>query len=447
MNNLPVSFQKYLNKYSLPGWSVKINANKIFDNIVVIPAISEYENIKNLLTSLLKLNPKYFPSTLFLFVINNRKGISQEIKEDNKKSLTLLENIIYNKGSENDTFFSSVVKSNINIGIIDASSEGRELPGKIAGVGLARKIGMDCALELFDYTNSTNNILICLDADCTVSKNYLSEIVETFNNKKINAAVIRYEHNINQSNEETEAIICYEIFLRYYHLGLLYAGSHYAFPTIGSALACDVVSYIQVEGMNKRKAAEDFYFLEKLAKSFKIHEINNAVVNPAGRKSWRVPFGTGQRVGRFLSNEKNEYLLFNPLSFDILKRWLKVLLNNNEYDIEVTLNEANNISKHLYNFLEGQTFIKIMIGINKNSKTNKHLYNQKVKWFDGFKTLKLIHYLRDKAYPGINMFDALDELFKMLNINFESKRDKGTIPPMEIQKEYLVKMRNYIYGS
>jgi len=446
MNELSASIHKYLNKYSLTGWSVEISIEKYFNNIVVIPAISEYENIRNLLTSLIKLDPEYFPSTLFLFVINNKKIIADDIKEDNKKSIKLLQNIIYKKDNYNDSLISSVVKSNINIGVIDASSKEKELPDKIAGVGLARKIGMDYALQLFDYTNSTKNILICLDADCTVSKNYLSEIVKTFNKEKINAAVIRYEHKINKKNKETRAIICYEIFLRYYHLALLYAGSHYAFPTIGSAMACDAESYVQVEGMNKRKAAEDFYFLEKLAKNFNVQEIKKTIVYPAGRKSWRVPFGTGQRVGRFLSNEKDEYLLFNPCSFVFLKKWLILFLNKNEKNPETILGKTKNISRHLFVFLEEQKFIKNMNGIIKNSKTEKQIYNQKIKWFDGFKTLKLIHYLRDKAYSEINMFDALDELFKMLNINFESKRENGTIPSIDIQKKYLIEMRNYIYG-
>lgn len=445
MNNLPLKIQKYLNKYSIPGWSVEINTNNKFNNIVVIPAIYEYENIKRLLTLLLSINTKYLSFTLFLFVINNKKMTTDNIKEENKHSLELLEKIVYKNKGRNDTLVSFLIDSIINIGFIDASTEGKELPNKTAGVGLARKIGMDYSLNLFDFRSTSKKILICLDADCRVSKNYLTEIVESFNKKNINTAVIRYEHNINKNDDETKAIICYEIFLRHYHLGLLYANSTYAFPAIGSAMACDVESYILVEGMNKRKAAEDFYFLEKLAKSYKIHEINNAVVYPSERKSWRVPFGTGQRVGRFLSNEKNEYVLFDPLSFDILKKWLFLFLNDKENNVENIISQAKNISPHLYYYLNAQKFINIMNGIIKNSKSERQLYNQKLKWFDGFKTLKLIHYLRDAAYPEINMFDALDELFKILNINFKSKRKKGTIPSIDIQKKYLIEMRNYIY--
>ena len=80
MNNLPLKIQKYLNKYSIPGWSVEINTNNKFNNIVVIPAIYEYENIKRLLTLLLSINTKYLSSTLFLFVINNKKMTTDNIK-------------------------------------------------------------------------------------------------------------------------------------------------------------------------------------------------------------------------------------------------------------------------------------------------------------------------------------------------------------------------------
>lgn len=445
MDNLPVFVKEYLEKYSQSNWNVEYKKNLLFNYIVVIPAICEYENIIKLLLSLLNIDNKYFPNTLFLFVVNNKSKISEEIINDNLKSLELLRSIIKNENkflkNKIDLFITS---SNLNIGVIDATCNGKTLPDKTAGVGLARKIGMDCALKLFDYTSNKKNILICLDADCTVSKNYLTEIVESFNKEKINCAVIRYEHDISKNNEETKAIVCYEIFLRYYQLGLLYSNSPYAFPTIGSAMACDVDSYIRIEGMNKQKAAEDFYFLEKLAKNYEIKEINKAVVYPSARKSWRVPFGTGQRVNRFLSKEKDEYLLHNPLCFNILKKWNDLFLNEN--DVQKILIESKKISSHLYNFLIEQNFMKAMDGIKKHSKSPKQFNRQKIRWFDGFKTLKLIHYLRDNAYPEINMFDALDEMFEKLNINFNVNRIKGDIPFLDFQKKYLIEMRDYLYN-
>src|SRR5690606_28888963 len=98
---------------------------------------------------------------------------------------------------------------------------------------------------------------------------------------------------------------------------------------VGSAMTCDYEAYIKIEGMNKQKAAEDFYFLEKLAKQYSINKINATTVYPAARKSWRVPFGTGQRMNRFFSKTHNEYILYHPESFYVLKQWLE-LFNSDE---------------------------------------------------------------------------------------------------------------------
>jgi hypothetical protein len=165
-------------------------------------------------------------------------------------------------------------------------------------------------------------ILICTDADCIVDPYYLSEISQEFNRNNYEAAVVNFAHDINGDDEETKAIVCYEIFLRYYVLGLNFAKSDYAFHTIGSTMLCTPEAYVKVEGMNKRKAAEDFYFLEKLAKIYPIGELKSTYVYPAKRGSWRVPFGTGRSVDRYLSNSRDEYLLYNPKSFIVLKTWL-----------------------------------------------------------------------------------------------------------------------------
>ncbi len=153
--------------------------------------------------------------------------------------------------------------------------------------------------------------------------------------------------------------------------------------------------------MNKRKAAEDFYFLEKLAKNVKIETINTTSVHPSGRGSWRVPFGTGQRVNRFLSGIQNEYTLYDPQSFDILKRWLEVFNKPGQTEIQYYLTNAKEIHPELLRFLYYQNFEADMVNIIKNSKTEEQLQLQKSRWFDGFLTLKFIHHLRDNGFPEI----------------------------------------------
>lgn len=414
----------YLKKYSFR--IEELNQNNNYECIVVIPVLNEYENLPSLLESLLKQNKYYLKKTLFIFVVNNSETASKEVVDDNHKSIQFL------RSESNNTV--------LNISVIDSSSHGNELPEKTAGVGLARKIGMDTALCYFDYSSKNKNFLVCLDGDCTVSENYLEELFENINTKKLKAGYVKYYHTLSNDEEINKAIIIYEIFLRYYVLGLKFADSPYAFHTIGSTMFCDIESYIKIEGMNKRKAAEDFYFMEKLSKITKIEEINSAYVYPSSRPSWRVPFGTGQRVNRFLSKSQNEYLLYSPKSFKVLKDWLMIFNNEENKSSSFYLDEAKKISTHLFDFLELNKFESAWNKISENASKPEQIKNQKKLWFDGFRTLKLIHYLRDNQFGLINIFDAVDEMIEMINPDFKIKRSKE-IPAIEIQLEYLNLLR------
>jgi len=435
MQNLPDNVITFLNQKALKDYNIEWQSKKGISNVIVIPAIAEYDNIKVLIALLSQNDFTYFTSSLVLFVINNSLSSNTEVTADNLKSLNLLYSII--DSNSNDGFAAEIIQSGLQVGLIDASSNGRELNTKHSGVGLARKIGMDLALTVFDYSIKTNKLIICLDADCKVPADYLTRVITDFNKNNYSAAIINYEHNIDGNDINSAAIICYEIYLRYYVAGLKYAGSPYAFDTIGSTIICDHNAYIKAGGMNKRKAAEDFYFLEKLSKNFEIGKINSTTVYPSNRSSWRVPFGTGQRVTRFLANIRDEYLLFNPAVFEILKDWLMIYNSDKFNDPQILLNRSNDIHAELYNFLLLNNYTAQWKKILSNTKSDKQLQHQKKIWFDGFKTLKVIHHLRDTAFPEINMFDALDSFFIKLNISKSINRNRVDIPELNIQKEYL----------
>jgi hypothetical protein len=443
MNPLPDKVKTYLKKYASKKWSIEPESGELYKNIIVIPSIAEHENLKKCVLSLADNDKKYFNSTLVIIVVNNTPGALEDIKDNNRQTIEFLTNII--NGNKNDKAALKIRSSGLNIAFINAAGTGLELSEKEGGVGLARKTGMDLSLTKFNYSIPGKNIIVCLDADCTVSKNYITEITGYFNKYFVSAASINFEHPVNGEGKETEAVICYEIFLRYYVAGLLYASSPYAFQTIGSAMVCDAESYIKNEGMNKKKAAEDFYFLEKLSKNYKIDFIKDAYVYPSGRSSLRVPFGTGQRITRFLSGSKNEYVLNDPRSFGILKEWLDIFMNVENKDPFEYLEQAALIHDELKNFLSDRNFIDDMKNIIANSAGNEQFTRQKMRWFDGFKTLKLIHHLRDTAFPEINMFDALDKLFIMTGTDPGIKRSDD-IPPVNIQKEYLFYLRKSEYN-
>jgi len=423
----------YLQKY---GYTIKtvVGAGGKYKYAVVVPAIAECNNIQNFLRSFSELDAEYFKDTLLLFVINNNAGSPSEVKEDNFRTIVMLDKIVHKQHSE---LTDRVISSGLNIAYIDVSSPGNELPAKDAGVGLARKIGMDACLEF--VPQGWKGLLICTDADCTFGKNYLSEIIREFHTNDYDAAVINFRHNIDDE-ETADAVICYEIFLRYYVLGLKYSGSPFAFHTIGSAMACSSDAYINIEGMNKRKAAEDFYFLEKLAKKYPIAKINSTTVYPSSRKSWRVPFGTGQRVSRFLSRAGDEYMLYNPRCFEVLYEWHKIFFTGHIFSGGDYLGFAKGISSSLYEFLVSQGFEKDWDNILKNTKDPAGIMRHKVRWFDGFRTLKLIHYLRDNEFSITPMFDALDRIFEMYSCSEKIKRN-SLIPGRSVQLEYLEKLR------
>jgi glycosyltransferase involved in cell wall biosynthesis len=431
---VPRSVRAYLTKYGVKSWKLALAEKRKWNAVIVIPAINEFENIKTLLASLAQNDRKYFSETLVIFVINNIPGVTDEIKSNNATAVKFIKDIIEGRNNQQAGRLDG-----LSIGLVDASSEGKELPEKDGGVGLARKTGMDLALNILDYDSPRKKILVCLDADCTVSPNYITEVIENFNSRNISAAGIYFEHPLATA-PHAEAIICYEIFLRYYVLGLRYAESPYSFHTIGSSMACDYESYIKIGGMNKRKAAEDFYFLEKLSKSVKVESVTSAIVYPSGRPSWRVPFGTGRSVTRYLSNEKNEYLLYSPASFDILKEWLCAFHNQNIYDAHRYLEVAKEISPELDKFLIEQNFVNEWSNILKNSKNAAQINKQKSLWFDGFRTLKFIHHLRDSSRPLEDMFPVLDRIFERLGIVPPARTE--LIPPVAVQTEYLQILRN-----
>ncbi|MGK9475557.1 hypothetical protein [Melioribacter sp. OK-6-Me] len=439
MDNLPNFIKKY--KYLELERSIFPDNKKLYNNIVVIPAIDEYENLITLLNSLAALEKKYLAETLFLFVINNSRSANEGIKENNRRSIEILKGIIDNKVPDLH-LNQSIIEAGLNLGIVDACSPGNELPDKFAGVGYARKIGMDLALTKFDYSNDKKKLIICLDADCTVDKNYLTAVVENFEKRDLNAAYIDYEHNLPEDEIEKSATITYEIFLRYYVLMLKYSGSPYAYQTIGSTIACTAEYYCKAGGMNKKKAGEDFYFLEKLRKLTEIKLISDTKVRPAGRISWRVPFGTGRSINEFCRSVKEQgkvdtiLSVYNPMIFELLKDWNDAYYRDDIINIDEMLRSAASVHEGIEKFLIEQNFPQAWKRIVKNSVIPEQIKKQKFLWMDAFRIMKLIHFLRDNYFPNINLFQAVDKLFEFYGIK-PAIESKEILPPVDVQLKYL----------
>ncbi|HOP40809.1 MAG TPA: glycosyltransferase family A protein [Geobacteraceae bacterium] len=382
---IPAFITKYLASRSVRGpWEINGIRRETYDGAVVIPALAESETLFATLCSLAKNPPDLVARFMVLVVVNNRQDAPERDKEDNRKTLEALAD-----NNHRPTCLS--------VAWVDASSPGRELPARKGGVGLARKIGFDLALPLLDYTKS-NPILVALDADTLVQPDYLPALVNHFRSASAGGAVLPFRHQHGTAPLEHRAICRYELFLRAYVLGLSLADSPYAFHTVGSAMACTAAAYAGMGGMNTRQAAEDFYFLQHLKKTSGVTEVAGTIVHPSARPSHRVPFGTGKSISRLLDHGEEAVLFHGPECFTILRDWLSLVANQLDRGGRSIRLLAGGISPTLGEYLDQAGFVDTWEKLQKNSRDQASLLAAFHSWFDGLRTLKLIHYLSDTVF-------------------------------------------------
>ncbi|HOT50179.1 MAG TPA: glycosyltransferase family 2 protein [Candidatus Hydrogenedentes bacterium] len=417
------ALEKYLARHAdLERWPLVSGDTAGIAQAVVIPVMAERDTLFSTLDSLAADDPDELARTLVVCVVNNRPGAG--CMEENQETLRRLWPLMENGGP-------------LRLACVDASSPGCELPGE-GGVGLARKIGMDRALGLLAHNGFTRGALVCLDADTRVQPGYLRAIRETLSRASAWAAVIDYAHPIELSPAEAAAIVCYETFLRYHVMGLRMAGSPYAFHTIGSAMACRADAYAAVSGMKPRQAGEDFYFLQALAKTGPVALIHDTVVWPSARPSVRVPFGTGARVRRHLAGMEDEYRLYDPRGYLFLRDWLLGVESRPDAGPDVLLADAGPLRA----FLEARRFADIWPRLQANSRDARQALWQFHRWFDGFSTIKCLHYLRDNGFPPVKSFDALAFLASEVDLPLP-ELGPGIEHDLERQKAVLWRLRDW----
>ena len=449
--------ERYLERWSHASDRPLVHGKSLagVEQAVVIPALAERGNLFFTLASLSRNDPAEIAKTLILVVVNNRPIPCADPADlhDNRETLRCLDGLREGRlpglwdgaNREITAAMEQVLDGGLRLGFIDASSPGREMPARSGGVGLARRMGMDAALACLHRSGEDFQcILLSLDADTLVEENYLSEAGEFFRRGRWAAAFVDFAHRADSQDPlERDAILRYEIFLRYYRLGLCYAGSPYAFFAIGSAMACRDRSYAAVRGMCIRDAAEDFYFLNKLAKVGPIGQIDRTKVHPSSRRSVRVPFGTGKTVGRYLDGDRSVDLLYDPVVFEILRKWLCWMEGNFLEEEENILSGAEEIHPRLASFLKQCGFSETWRRIRHSAKQPEVLRRHFHGWFDGFKTLKLIRRLTDSDFPRRDAFEAASQFCRMLNISFRmpEKGDETTSKRMEVLLDHLRSIR------
>jgi hypothetical protein len=400
---LPPAVTKYLQTRAIQGpWRIDGCDGHGFAGAVVIPALAESKRLFATLRSLSANPPEILARFLVLVMVNHREDAPATDKDDNYRTLAGL------------TSVASALPS-LRLGWIDAASPELELPNKGGGVGLARKIGLDLALTRLDHDTSPS-LLVCLDADTLVEPSYLPALVRHFRRTAAGGATIPFRHQPGASSEEQRAIDRYELFLRHYVLGLRFARSPYAFHTVGSAMACTSTAYVRSGGMNTRTAGEDFYFLQHLSRTAGIAPVTGTIVYPSPRPSHRVPFGTGRSVSRWLEGDGGAITFYQPDCFRILGSWLELVQAGLDTPAGDLMAGARGISPHLAEYLESVRFPKTWQGLCRNHSVPGRLLAAFHGWFDGLRTMKLIHHLSARELPRCSPEEALPGLLLMTGI-------------------------------
>lgn len=377
----------YLERYAYTSLHIPKPPNPSTGIIIVIPVFNEkhiIEALRSLLNSTLPT-----ANVEVLIIINQSIDCVAHIDTQNNNTLVDVMDWVANNPNTGIQFYVTKI----------------ELPKKHAGVGLARKAGMDEAARRFELIGNNKGVILCFDADCTCSKNYIKEVYSTFKNLQLNGASVNFEHKLNTLlPKEREGIIQYELHLRYYVNGLRKAGYPYAFHTIGSSMAVRSDIYMKAGGMNRRKAGEDFHFLHKVIPYGNFGEITSSTVFPSARTSDRVPFGTGKAMENWIGKSESQLLSYHPQIFNELAELLKLVPQF------YTSPNVNTLIKKLpvgiQAYLTKENFETSLIEIKRQSKNIHTFLHRWFNWLNGLKTLHLIHYLRDNHYPSISIKEA-----------------------------------------
>jgi len=388
-----------------------IPSNKL-EVIVVIPAFKEPDIISAL--------ESLFPSSLtpeqyeIWVILNHPEDADTEIVKSTDQSIRNIE--AWKSSSPEKDKVVHVFK--------------QILPRKFAGVGLARKIGMDAAALRFSKINKPLGILMTYDADCSCTPDHVCKVLDYFKeHTPVSGASIHYEHQYQSLTDPMtrQHMVDYELHLRAYIGWKKHIGLPYAYQTIGSSMAVRAAAYTRKGGMNKRKAGEDFYFLHKFTHDGTFGEINTTTVYPSCRVSDRVPFGTG-RAMQEMKDQKREMLTYNPKSFLLIA----TMLDSLETVYHKRSGEDMEYDPALEQYLKSVNYIEKVESCFQNSSSYESFKKRFFQWFDAFHMMKYLHYMRDHHYPNVVPLASANELFNHQNTS-----------TVDTSEEALVIMRGF----
>ena len=393
--------QKYLKRYAEPEVDLLKQLPGSFSHCVCIPAYNESPEFIQRLINFLACHG----STLAIVVLNQPDS-DKQLVQNNVHCKTYLQQqneCVWHKDYlQLYSIPASAANKNCAVLLVDRFDQGLPIPKK-QGVGLARKIATDIALQLIEQKIIQSQWIYSTDADTLLPDNYFQRPDQN-DNQSIAAFVLAYQHISGGDVAIDDATQLYEQRLKAYVDGLKFAGSPYAFNTVGSTLCINASHYAMVRGFPKRAAGEDFYLLNKLRKTGEVIELDQPTVQIESRVSHRTPFGTGPAVDEILSKQapSEVEIFYHPQLFTSLKTLLQGFddiasgFSSNEKKL-APWQSAFADSELIIKALELMDFDRAIKHCSENSRNSKQFAMHLTHWFDGFRTLKWLHLFRDIA--------------------------------------------------
>lgn len=434
---------QYLQRYAEPEVAYASELVGEYDAAVVVPLAAEEPGCLDGLTPALARRAGELP-VLLVAVVNGRSDAPASVEAKNQvlladwRARARTQRVLrpLSAGAEAsrcparaELLGVEVPRGTLDVLVLDAATDTQRFPPK-QGVGLARRIGCDLTVALARSGQLRARYIGAADGDVSLPESYVRALCRP---PASAALLFPFEHTSSGDENLDVATELVELTWRYYLLGTAWAGSPFAYHSLGSCLAPEIVSYARVRGYPRRQAAEDFHLLAKLAKVGELDAPNEPCVRIAARRSTRVPFGTGQAVDRLLrrvSGETDEpsephgtnapsdaYLLHDPRVFlalrlliDALRRVAlespdeRVALEPSEHDSfaggAATAGELPHAVRQLVDE-HAQRWRGLLAGPLAGCPTGAHRLHRTFEAFDALAVLRAVHAFRDAGLPPV----------------------------------------------
>jgi len=382
---------RYLARYSAVNDEISLPGLRNYRYCLIVPAFDEPTDFLD------RVLPALVKDLLVIVVVNAPANASQEQIEHTRRLLTphqpKFEHRVLNEQNRVDALFCNLVDPLVN-------------PKQ--GVGRARKWGNDLACYLMQQGAVHHHLLCNTDADAELPADYFAQLDGFLATQPDNsgAAIMPFRHT-HTNSDLAKAGEIYELSVRYIARQLARCGCPYAYPSLGSTLVLRANAYASVRGFPLRAAGEDFYLLNKLAKTSTVYQLTGTPIHLASRLSHRVPFGTGPALMKIREKnhetttaESGEPTQFDcdtyaDASFDLLAYFytgykeLSVATKRVATKVPVAWRDPDIVFllKHL-------GFHRNFARITANASTKTVLQKAVHEWFDGIKVIRFLNAAR-----------------------------------------------------